>query len=64
MGKEQGGLLALCVYTSVASRTRDVIVPLCWALGRTHIVFCFQFWAPKFRKNIEVLKQFQRREPR
>jgi len=53
-----------CIKSSMASRSREGILPLCSALVRPHLESCIQLWSPQHRKAMDLLERVQKRATR
>ena len=49
-----------CIKRSVASRSREVILPLYSALVRPHREYCVLMWSPQHRRDMNLLKLIER----
>jgi len=61
LAAQKANSLLGCIKRTVASRSREGILPLCSALVRAHLEPHVQLWSPQHRTDLELLERGQRR---
>ena len=50
-----------CIKRSMASRSRESVLPLYSALVRPHLEYCIQIWSSQYRRYMDLLEHIQSR---
>jgi len=58
---QQANRILGCIKSSVASRSRERILPLYSTPVRPHLESCVQLWSPQHKTKMDLLEQVQRR---
>jgi len=53
---QKANCLLGCITSSMASMSREGILPLCFTLVRSHLESCIQLWNPQHRRDMDLLK--------
>jgi len=61
LAAQKANHILVCIKSSLGSRSREGILPLCSALVRAHLESCIQLWSPQHSKDMELLEWVQRR---
>jgi len=55
LASQKGNCILGFIKRNMANRSKEVILPLYSALGRSHLESCIQLWSPQHKKGMELL---------
>ncbi|PKU35482.1 hypothetical protein llap_14214 [Limosa lapponica baueri] len=61
LASQKANCILGCIKRSVASRLREVILPLYSRWGFTRTEYCIQLWKPQHKEDMDLLERVQRR---
>ncbi|KAK4829614.1 hypothetical protein QYF61_005741 [Mycteria americana] len=61
LAAQKANCILSCITRSMASGSREAILPLYCALVRPHLQCCIQLWSSQHSKDMDLLEQVQRR---
>lgn len=50
-----------CIRQSIASRSRELILLICLAVVRLCLKCCAEFWAPRYKRDLDVMSRILHR---
>jgi len=59
LAAQKANCILSCIKRSVASRSREVILPLYSTLVRPLLESCIQLWSTQHKKDMDLLKRVQ-----
>ncbi|KAK4828085.1 hypothetical protein QYF61_023145, partial [Mycteria americana] len=57
LAAEEATSILGCIRQSSAGRSKEVILPFYPALVRQHLEYCVQFWAPQYKRDMDILER-------
>jgi len=62
LSAQEANCILSCIRRNVASRVREVVLPLNSVLKRPHLGCCVRMWSPQYRRDLDLLEHIQSRD--